>query len=150
SEKQRAPSWCDRVLYRTRRDFEEYREKIRQEEDARKRDEEMRAMGVDEAADDEGVLFSYDPETDGASASSTSAVEFDYDEYDEDADDVDDGDVVVTKDGFRDRIHMDLYASHQRITSSDLKPVVSVFTLEYDAVVPEMKAKVHAEVVRQL
>lgn len=58
--------------------------------------------------------------------------------------------MAVTKDGFRDRIHQDVYMSHQRITSSDHKPIVSVFTLGYDAVVPELKAQVHAEVAREL
>lgn len=139
SEKKRAPSWCDRVLYRTRRDLDAYNEKIREEEEAKKRDEEMKARGIDEAADDDDVLFSYDPDSDGV-------VEYDYDEYDEGAE----SETVLTKEGFKDKITIDLYASHQRITSSDHKPVVSIFTLDYDAVVPDLKGAVHAEVAREL
>lgn len=142
SEKQRAPSWCDRVLYRTRRDLEAYQDGVRQAEEARQRDEEMRARGIDEAAEDDDVLFSYDPEADG-SGGGGGVVEYDYDEYGEE-------ETVVTKEGFTDRIRLDLYASHQKITSSDHKPVVSLFTLDYDAVVPELKAGVHAEVAREL
>lgn len=144
SEKQRAPSWCDRVLYRTRRDLEAYRESVREEEEARRRDEELRARGIDEAAEDDDVLFSYDPEADGLGGG---AAEYEYDEYDEGAAEPEE---VVTKEGFTDRIRMDLYASHQKVTSSDHKPVVSLFTLDYDAVVPELKAAVHAEVAREL
>ncbi|WKT41886.1 Inositol polyphosphate-related phosphatase [Fusarium oxysporum f. sp. vasinfectum] len=71
-----------------------------------------------------------------------------YDEY-EDNDDPE-GEELVTKEGFRDRINLEIYASHQRITSSDHKPITSIFTLDYDAVVPDLKAKIHAEVAREL
>ncbi|CAI4212853.1 unnamed protein product [Parascedosporium putredinis] len=149
SEKKRAPSWCDRILYRTRRDLESHKQKEKDAEEAKKRDEELKARGIDQAAEDDDVLFSYDPDADGQNAQS-STTEFDYDEYDEYDEDAQAGDEVVTKAGYTDHIHMDMYTSHQRITSSDHKPVVSIFTLEYDAVVPELKAKVHAEVAREL
>ncbi|PKS11094.1 hypothetical protein jhhlp_002855 [Lomentospora prolificans] len=149
SEKQRAPSWCDRVLYRTRRDLETHKQKEKDAEEARKRDEELKARGIDEAAEDDDVLFSYDPEFDGLKTQSF-VTEFDYDEYDEGDNEALAADEVVPKAAFTDRIHMDMYTSHQRITSSDHKPVVSIFTLDYDAVVPELKAKVHAEVAREL
>ncbi|KAK2678387.1 Inositol polyphosphate-related phosphatase [Fusarium oxysporum f. sp. vasinfectum] len=71
-----------------------------------------------------------------------------YDEY-EDNDDPE-AEELVTKEGFRDRINLEIYASHQRITSSDHKPITSIFTLDYDAVVPDLKAKIHAEVAREL
>jgi inositol polyphosphate 5-phosphatase INPP5B/F len=147
SEKRRAPSWCDRILYRTRKDRNEYETRVKEEEEARKKDEEMKARGIDQAADDDDVLFSYDPENDGDDQPAGNAG-FDYDEYDEG----DDGGLeeVVTKEGFIDHIALDIYASHQRIISSDHKPIISVFTLDYDAVVPELKAKVHAEVAREL
>ncbi|KAK4450318.1 putative PI phosphatase [Podospora aff. communis PSN243] len=146
SEKQRAPSWCDRILYRTRRDKEEHEKKMKEEEEARQKDEEMKARGMDHAGDDDEVLFSYDPDNDGDEAPGSAGLE--YDEYDEG----DDNDLerVVTKEGFVDRIHLDIYTSHQRISSSDHKPIISIFTLDYDAVVPDLKAKVHAEVARQL
>lgn len=145
SEKQRAPSWCDRILFRTRKDKQDYENKIKDEEEAKKKDEEMKSRGLEE---DEDVLFSYDPDADGEDPTS-STDNLGYDEYD-DNDDDQEGDELVTKEGFRDRISLEIYASHQRITSSDHKPITSIFTLDYDAVVPELKAKVHSEVAREL
>ena len=143
SEKKRAPSWCDRVLYRTRRDLEAHREGVREEEEARRRDDEMMARGVDSAAEDDDVLFAYDPDTDGRGG--PPVVEYDYEEYEEEAEET-----VTTGEGFKDRIRLDVYTSHQKVTSSDHKPVISLFTLDYDAVVPGLKAGVHAEVAREL
>jgi hypothetical protein len=145
SEKRRPPSWCDRILFRTRKDFEEYERKAKEEEEARKKDEDMKARGMEEAGDDDQVLFSYDPDNDGEEQ--PSSVAFEYDEYDEGEVGGDDQGPGPTG---HDRIHLDLYTSHQRITSSDHKPVSSIFTLDYDAVVPELKANVHAEVAREL
>ncbi|SPN98703.1 related to inositol polyphosphate 5-phosphatase ocrl-1 [Cephalotrichum gorgonifer] len=142
SEKKRAPSWCDRILYRTRQNLDSYREKIRQAEASKKRDEEMKALGIDKAADDDDILFSYDPSEDAAPV-----VEYDYDEYDGAADAPD---TATAETQGADRIRMEAYVAHQRITSSDHKPVTSVFTLNYDAAVPHLKAKVHAEVAREL
>ncbi|KEY64892.1 hypothetical protein S7711_03885 [Stachybotrys chartarum IBT 7711] len=144
SEKQRAPSWCDRILYRTRKDKQNHDKKIKEEEAAKKRDEELKSRGVDQ---DEDVLFSYDPETDGDDQDK-GAADADYDEYD-DNEDVEDNQ-VITGDGFHDSITQDAYTSHQRISSSDHKPIISVFTLDYDAVVTELKAQIHAEVAREL
>lgn len=140
SEKQRAPSWCDRILFRTRKDKQDYEMKIKEEEESKKKDEEMRSRGIEE---DDDVLFSYDPDTDGDDQP-REPESYEYDEYDEN----DDNGLtdVMTKDGFRDSINLDIYTSHQRITSSDHKPITSIFTLDYDAVVPELKAKVHGEV----
>lgn len=162
SEKKRSPSWCDRILYRTRKDREAYEEKLREEEAARQKDAEMKARGIEDAADDDDVLFSYDPEEDGESEEQSQARKvssFEYDEYNED-DDADAGEAeqgeqgggeeVVTKEGFKDRIQLDIYTSHQRTTSSDHKPIISIFTLDYHAVVPELRAKIHAEVAKEL
>ncbi|KAI8713513.1 hypothetical protein NCS52_01296000 [Fusarium sp. LHS14.1] len=144
SEKQRAPSWCDRILFRTRKDKLDFEAKVRDEEEAKKKDEEMRLRGLEE---DEDVLFSYDPDADGEDISAaTDAIE--YDEYDENEEP--EAEDLVTKEGFHDRIDLEIYASHQRITSSDHKPITSIFTLDYDAVVPDLKAKIHAEVAREL
>lgn len=139
SEKKRAPSWCDRILYRTRRDKLAYEAKIREEISSRKKDEEMHASGIDEAAKDDDMLYDYDPEQDGADAAD------EYDEYD----DVEDG-VVITKEGFEDEIDLEYYTAHQRVLSSDHKPLDASFMLKYDAVVPELKAKIHAEAAREL
>ena len=141
SEKRRAPSWCDRILYRTRRDKLAYDAKVQEEVEAKKRDEEMKANGLDEADQDDSILYDYDPETDAADDY--------YDEYDEDAEHGD-GKVVITKEGFEDELKLEYYTAHQRVLSSDHKPLNAVFMLKYDAIVPDLKAKVHAEVTRQL
>lgn len=153
SEKKRAPSWCDRILYRTRTDKIEYDEKRKEEALARGKDEEMKARGMDHAGDDEDVLFDYNPDDDGDNSAEVSAESLTtgkdfYDEYDEEEDGS--PDKVVTKQGFLDSIHLDVYTSHQRIISSDHKPLDAVFTLEYDAVVPELKSKIQQEVAREL
>lgn len=150
SEKKRAPSWCDRILYRTKEARGQHEAQLREEEQARKRDEEMKARGIDHAGDDDEVLFDYDPESDGDDTTSPgiqpSPLYEGYDEYDEGGDDTpagDDGDKA-------DRIKLEIYTSHQRITSSDHKPVVAIFTVDYDAVVPDLKAEIHGEVAREL
>ncbi len=142
SEKKRGPSWCDRILYRTRRDKFDYEARVREEAEARQRDAELEARGISKAAaEDEGVLFDYDPETDGTGE--------DGDDY-ENGDSNADPEIVVTKEGFEDKLHLDYYTSHQRVLSSDHKPLDAVFTLTYEAVVPGLKSKVHHEVVREL
>ncbi|KAL8639543.1 MAG: hypothetical protein Q9228_003436 [Teloschistes exilis] len=139
SEKKRGPSWCDRILFRTRRDKQEHDQKIHAEEAAKKRDNEMKAHGIDDPAiNEEEVLFDYDPTTDGME-----------DEYDADTNQ-DDPAMVTTKAGFEDKIHLECYTSHQRVLSSDHKPLDALFTLSYEAVDPELKAKVHQEVAREL
>ncbi len=144
SEKRRGPSWCDRILFRTRKDRLDYQERIQVEEQARKKDNELKLRGVVEEATNEAVLFDYDPETDGAD-----------NETDEPGGatvvgSATDDEVFVTRAGYEERIQLDYYTSHQRVLSSDHKPLDAVFTLDYDAVVPELKAKVHQEVVREL
>ncbi|CAK7224542.1 hypothetical protein SBRCBS47491_005587 [Sporothrix bragantina] len=150
SEKRRAPSWCDRILYRTRKDKDDYAQMVKDKEEAKKRDEEMTKRGLDHAGDDDEVLFEYQPDTDGERRPST-ASSFDYDEYDDGEYNPDeDNDEAQQESSTADRIHLDIYTSHQRIQSSDHKPVVSLFTVDFDAVVPELKAIVHAEVARDL
>jgi len=143
-EKKRSPSWCDRVLFRTRRDREVYEEKAKRLEEARKKDEAMKARGIDEANAEQDVLFDYDPETDGL------AYGDDYDEYDEEEDAIHDAELVRTREDYGDPIELNHYISHQRVLSSDHKPLDAIFTLTYDAVVPELKAKVQQEVAREL
>ena len=139
SEKQRGPSWCDRILYRTRQHKLEYEQRIRDEEIAKKKDNEMKLQGVVDAVTDESVLFDYDPETDGAE-----------NEYNEVNEQPSDPEFLITGTGFEDRLRLDYYKSHQRVLSSDHKPLDAVFTLDYDAVDPELKAKIHQEVAREL
>lgn len=140
SEKRRGPSWCDRILYRTRKDRLEYQDKVQEEQEIKRRDEEMRTRGIDESAvEDEAVLFEYDPETDGAQ-----------DEYNPADDGSTDPEAVTTRSGLEDRIHLDYYTSHQRVLSSDHKPLDAVFTLNYDAVDPDLKMMIQQEVAREL
>jgi hypothetical protein len=141
SEKRRGPSWCDRILYRTRADKLRYNAKARELEEARKLDEEMKAKGMDHAADDEDVLYDYDPDTDGGNTA-------DYDEYDETADPQ--PEPVVTREGFLDELKLEHYRTYHRILSSDHKPLDAIFQLKFDAVIPELKAAVHQEVAREL
>ena len=138
SEKRRGPSWCDRILYRTRKDRLDYLKVIYEEEEARRRDAEMTARGLDKSTGDE-VLYDYDPDTDGAEGG-----------YEENDKDCDNNDIVVTKAGFEDKLKLDYYTSHQRVLSSDHKPLDAVFTLDYDAVDSELKAHIHREVARAL
>lgn len=144
SEKQRAPSWCDRILYRTRKAKQDYEQMVRDEQEARHKDEEMRSRGLEE---DDDVLFTYDPDTDGDNQYSGTP-DSEYDEYIED-DDVQPQETVEEEDK-RETITLDTYTSHQRITSSDHKPITSVFTVDYDAVDSDLKSKVYAEVAWEL
>ena len=140
SEKQRGPSWCDRILYRTRQDRDEY-ERLREEAaDAKRRDEEMKARGLDKVAEDDSVLFDYDPEVDGANDAG------DYDEHE----DVGEETYIGAVQDSEEMIKLEHYISHQKILSSDHKPLDAIFTLRYDAVIPELKARIHQEVAREL
>jgi phosphatidylinositol-bisphosphatase len=141
SEKRRCPSWCDRILYRTRAAKQRYDAKAKEREAAHKKDEDMRAKGMD-LAGDEDILFDYDPETDGDNPSSA------YEEYEEEEDPQ--PEQVTTKDGLEDEILLEYYTTHMRVLSSDHKPLDAVFSLKYDAVIPDLKAAIHAEVVREL
>lgn len=138
SEKKRGPSWCDRILYRSRRHKKDYEAKVREEQEAERADAEMKARGIDKEAEAEAVLFDYDPDEDADK------------EYQEEEASSIDPEIVETKAGFEDKMHLDYYTSHQRVLSSDHKPLDAVFTLDYDAVDPQLKARVHQEVAREL
>ena len=140
-EKKRSPSWCDRILYRTQKTKLDAERRAKEKADAKKNDDEMKARGLDEAADENSVLFDYDPDRDGLAYG---------DDYDE-ADDASHGpEPKKTREDLDDSITIDQYVSHQRVISSDHKPLSAVFTVTYDAVVPDLKAKVHQEVARDL
>lgn len=139
SEKKRSPSWCDRILFRTRLDYERYKTTAKQEAEAKKRDDDMKQRGLDDAASQDNILFDYDPETDGV------------DDYDDDVDQYDVGhdmDLVRTRSVFEDTLTLEEYVSHQRVLSSDHKPLTAVFRLTYDSVDPGLKAKVFQEITR--
>jgi len=144
-EKRRAPSWCDRILFRSRRDKKDHEIRTKDKEEARKKDEEMTARGIDHAADEDRVLWDYDPEDDADDQADTR-----YNDEDHDAGDGHDAETGSTEGGTPGHLHLDIYTSHQRIQSSDHKPVTSVFTIDYEAVAHDLKARVHAEVAREL
>jgi hypothetical protein len=141
SEKQRGPSWCDRILYRTRQDMLKHEQLVKEAAEAKKRDEEMKARGLDKAAADDNVLFDYDPDIDGADSA---------DEYDPSKDEGSDDASLDSRGDPDQALKLDYYISHQGILSSDHKPLAAGFTLTYESVVPDLKAKVHQEVVREL
>jgi hypothetical protein len=132
SDKKRGPSWCDRILYRTRNDYQAYKERVQEAEEARKKDEEMKARGIEE---DENVIFDYNPDEDG-------------DEYDDTVGSQ--PETVVTNTGHEDEIFLEYYVAHQRVLSSDHKPLDAIFSLTYPAADAELKAKIHSEVARDL
>ena len=136
SEKRRGPSWCDRILFRTRQDKLNYDEQVKDKEQSKRRDDEMKLRGVVEAATNEAVLFDYDPETDGAENEQEETCATSKN--------------VPTKAGVSDRLFLEYYTSHQRVLSSDHKPLDAVFTIDYDAIDPKLKAQVHQEVAREL
>ena len=139
-DRKRGPSWCDRILYRTRKDKMDYENTILEEQDANRKDKEYDSKGMEKAAADENMLYEYDPETDG-----------DETQHDSNLSGTGDAPVVLnTEEGFKDLIRLEYYVSHQRVLSSDHKPLDAVFKLEYDAVIPELKSKVHQEVARDL
>ncbi|KAJ5177137.1 uncharacterized protein N7482_003014 [Penicillium canariense] len=143
SEKQRGPSWCDRIIFRTRRDMLKHERLEREAEEARKRDKEMQARGMDQVVADHNVLFDYDPEIDGRDDSA------DGEGSASDADRANESS-SASEDTTPELIRQHHYISHQGILSSDHKPLDAIFTLTFDAVNPSLKAKVHQEVVRKL
>ncbi|KAM5462675.1 putative phosphoinositide 5-phosphatase [Microsporum audouinii] len=136
SEKQRSPSWCDRILFRTRSDYLRYEKKAKEAEASKKRDEEMRTLGLDKAVEDDNVLFDYDPDQDAADYSV------------EEADMVEDATNIDAK--YESTISLLEYTSHQDIVSSDHKPIHADFDITLDVVIPSLKAKIHQEVAREL
>ncbi|KAF2631310.1 DNase I-like protein [Macroventuria anomochaeta] len=140
SEKARCPSWCDRILYRTRAGKQRYDQKAKEDADTRKRDEEMKKLGMDTSGTND-VLFDYDPDTDGDNG--------DYDEYEDNNADPE-PEQITTKDGFSDELLLEYYTNHMRVLSSDHKPLDAVFSLQFDAVVPDLKAAIHNEIAREL
>ena len=139
-DKKRGPSWCDRILYRTRKDKADYENALLDEQEVTRKDKEYESKGMDEAAADQSMLYEYDPEADGDDAAQEAH------EFTTGNDPIQ----LDTHSGYKDLIQLEYYVSHQRVLSSDHKPLDAVFRLEYDAVVPELKSKTHQEVARDL
>lgn len=144
-DKKRGPSWCDRILYRTRQDRIEAARQLKEEDDARKRDDEMRRRGLDKLDDD--VIFDSDPGTPGFPGTPGYAPG---DEYNEEEDAVPASELEPGRSGTDDAISLEHYGSHQRVLSSDHKPLDAVFRITYETIIPELKAKVQQEVAREL
>lgn len=156
SEKQRSPSWCDRILFRTRQDLSNYEKRLQAEAEKKKKDEEMKALGLNK--EDTRVLFEYDPESDSADDDYKEDDELDVSDakvpssndgssYNEDEDNDDDAQTIM---GGPDMLHLLSYRSFQEITSSDHKPIAADFTSSIEAVVPELKQQVQQEIAREL
>lgn len=135
SEKKRAPSWCDRILYRTRKDKLKYEETLRKElaqenykdfKDCQKDDTDMK------------VLFNYNPEEDGEDNPWSTEVNEDKNAQN----------IRQIQDEDKEEVILDTYTSHQKVISSDHKPINATFTLYYDEAIPDLKAKAHQDVVR--
>lgn len=144
SEKKRGPSWCDRILYRTRGDRLTWQARLNEKSEAQKRDATLRAQGIDKAVKDEDMLFEYDPDADGEPNDQSEGPQ----EHSNRA--TSSPVALTTKDGCEDSIQILSYLSHMRVLSSDHKPLSAVFNLQYDAVVPELKKKVHQDVAREI
>lgn len=142
SEKQRGPSWCDRILYRTRKDYLTAIEHAKGEELAKKRDAEMKARGLDENADD-AVLFDYNPETDGAN-------NIDDGLYDPSADSAASAASDESQKVEDDSLRLHYYTSYQKILSSDHKPLDALFELTCSVIDYKKKADVTSEVAKEL
>ena len=144
SEKKRAPSWCDRILFRARRDLVQHNEKIRLEANKPEGEDEIvaRESEFDVLGDDPDLLFEYDPDTDGADGA-------DGDATSSQAHDArGDGEQTAADD--RHRLELLSYTSDQEICSSDHKPLLAEFSFSYDGVVPALKKKIYDEVTRGL
>ena len=139
SEKKRAPSWCDRILYRTKKDKEEHDVRVKEILEAEKRDKELRERGLDKAAEDESVFFEYDPDTDAADGLEGSQDKNNYA-----------APLLKKLSGSEEHLTQEVYTSHQRVLSSDHKPLDAVFSLIYDAVDTNTKAQIHTEVAKEL
>jgi len=135
SDKKRAPSWCDRILYRTKKHKLDHEKRLLEEAESRKKDEEMVKNGVVESTKDEELLYDYDPDEDGDNNLVEERPELK---------------ITTNQDENDYGIHLEHYAAHQKISSSDHKPVDAIAILKYDHVVPQLRAQVHQEIARSL
>ena len=134
SEKKRAPSWCDRILYRSKKDRVEYEHRVKDEEESRRFEESVKSQNPDD------VLYDYHPESD-----SVKPEEFHYDD-----ESLPSAIPPQMSPGGEHEPDLRLlsYTSHQQIVSSDHKPVTAIFELQYDEVVPDLKVQVFNEAAR--
>lgn len=142
SDKKRGPSWCDRILFRTLEDKQDYERRIKEEDERRKRVEESKVGGLESAVKgDEEILFDYDPETDGANSET--------DHSSSAPSDQEMGKKSSSGRKLDNKLQLEAYTSHQGTISSDHKPLFGLFTISYDSVVAELKEKIYREVARE-
>lgn len=141
SEKKRGPSWCDRILYRSKADHEKYEKEVLEAEKSRKKDEEMQTRGIDKAADDENVLFDYNPDEDGEEEPTDV-----HERASQRALEIVGGQPNLSE----ERVKLIHYTSHQGVMSSDHKPLDAAFVVTYDAVIPDLRRRVYQEVAKEL
>ena len=151
SEKARAPSWCDRILWRVKEPPEERKDEGEEE----KRDWEYSiSEDVISTAIKEEILFEtvFDDESDEedlvVSRAESPIIRH---ERQKEVPPSFDGPTSTVQTPFGEiRLEQKSYTSHQNVSSSDHKPVSATFLLTFPAVVPEQRTKVHAEVAREV
>ena len=142
SEKKRSPSWCDRILYRTKKHYQIWQQQEKELEKVQKRDEEMKARGL-EKENPEDIIFDYDPETDGDDGVGDRPANHNNELNDTPAYQ----ELAANSAG---SLILEYYVSHQRILSSDHKPLAAIFNIQYNAVDAELKAKIYQDVAKEI
>jgi len=151
SEKGRAPSWCDRILWRVKEPPE-----VKQDEPEEKKRERGYTISEDiiSAATNEEILFEtvYDDDSDEEDlVVSRAESPIPHQERQKEVPPIFDEPTSTVQTPFgKIRLEQKAYTSHQNVSSSDHKPVSSTFLLTFPAVDPEQRAKVHAEVAREV
>jgi phosphatidylinositol-bisphosphatase len=150
-EKARVPSWCDRVMWRVKGSLEEERRGIDLADINKGRDRSSSVLSL--PAPDE-VLFETQDDSDSDEEDlvvSRAEEPVPPQKKAKTVKPMYDNPTAVVSTYFGDiRIKQERYTSHQNITSSDHKPISATFDLSFPAVDPERRAKVSADIVREV
>ncbi|KAI5790265.1 Endonuclease/exonuclease/phosphatase [Geopyxis carbonaria] len=164
SEKARAPSWCDRILWKLRGAEEEDEERAAKEKEEKEetekeepetqtrersdstassiKDETLFEAGSDSDSDDDLVVSRAETPLPHGNNPARKSIDPPPPQFD------DPTSVLATP--FGQVILTQLsYTSFQTVSSSDHKPVVSTFSLTFPGVVPALRKAVHAEIARE-
>ncbi|KAF4975177.1 hypothetical protein F66182_17581, partial [Fusarium sp. NRRL 66182] len=101
----------------------------------------MQTRGIDKAADDENVLFDYNPDEDGEEEPTDV-----HERASQRALEIVGGQPNLSE----ERVKLIHYTSHQGVMSSDHKPLDAAFVVTYDAVIPDLRRRVYQEVAKEL